>query len=116
MHTTIEINNALEVISAQINEKTMALGPLREAHQIAKATYENNFSRYLLETKAKYPEYTVQEIKAKAINFSHSYRLEAIKAESAYRKVCNELRALNTEYEGLREQSFNIRAELHRLR
>lgn len=115
MHTMADVNNALEVISSEINEKTAELSPLREAHQIAKATYENTFSRYLLETKAINPEYTVQEIKATATNLAYSAKLEAIKAESAYRKACNELKALNTEFEGLREQAYNLRSEIKRL-
>ena len=116
MFTTVEINNALEVINTQIDEKTAELEPLRSAHKNAKALYENNYSRYYLETKAKNTDWADGRVKALATNLAYNDKLDAIKAESSYMKVNNELKALYTEVDCLKEQSYNIRAELNRLK
>ena len=110
-----QIGSELDRVENLINTKTEELSVLRESYQVAKATYENNFSRYLLETKAKNTEWTAQEIKAQAINLAYSDKLEEIKKESAYRKMANELKALYTQHDGLKEQSYNLRAEVKRV-
>jgi hypothetical protein len=107
-----EIGSELDRVENLIAEQNLYLSKYREEFQIAKANYENNFSRYLLETKAKNPDYTAQEVKAMAINLSYTDKLEEIKKESIYRRVANEVKALYTQHDGLKEQSFNLRCEI----
>jgi len=110
-----EIGAELERVENLINEKTLELSTLREAYQIAKAMFENTFSRYLLETKAKNPDWTVQEVKAQAVNLAYVDKLEKIKKESSYQKANNELEALYTQHDGVKEMSYNLRQEMNRL-
>ena len=115
MNSINEINEAMEKVNNEICEKGNKLAELREQYQTAKAIYENMFAKYLLETKALNPEMRVQEIKAMATNLAYTDRINAIKAESQYRRAQNEFKALELTFEGLREASYGLRAEIKRL-
>jgi len=115
MKTLQEINESLERVHIELNKKIFEMEIARTEYQHAKAIYENEYSKYLLETKMKCTDWTVQEIKAKTITLSYPEKLGMIKAESQYRSLSGELKGLYTEHDGLREQAFNLRAELKRL-
>jgi len=115
MNTIREVGIEFEKTHKRMAELANSLSELRENYQRAKALYENSFSRHLLEIKAREPEWTVQEVKAQATNLAYDDRLLCIKAESAYKRVVNEMKMLDTYLEGLKEHSYNLRQELKNL-
>jgi hypothetical protein len=108
----LQVGSELERVSKLISKKSDELSVLREDYQKSKALYENNFSRYYLETKAKQSEWSEKAITAQATNLAYNDKLDEIRQESSYRKVVGELKALYTEHEGLKEISFNLRAQI----
>ena len=106
-----EVNLELESVSKRLMEAYDKASSLRDLYLVAKATYEKDMARYTLEAKAKNPDATQTDVHAEAVCLAHEARLTAIRAESAYRKVQNEIRGLTERLEALREKSFNLRKE-----
>src|SRR3990167_518538 len=94
-----------------IEQKTGDLETAREAYLYSKARWENEYARFLLESKTKNPDAVQEEIKALATNLSYQERLNCIRAESAYRRLQNEVKALREKLDVCREISWNLRAE-----
>ena len=111
IETFAEANCSLFSISEQIEQKTGELEAARERYLYAKARWENNQARYLLETKLKYPTMVQSEILASAINLSYQDKLDYIKYESAYRRLVGELKALRDRLSVYQEISWNLRRE-----
>jgi len=106
-----EINSELSEIVKQIELKSYEFNDAREKFLLAKANYENSRARYLLEEKAKNTDLTQAELNALATNLSHADRLEFIKAESSYRRLMGEIRALRDKLDVAQEISYNLRRE-----
>ena len=106
-----EANKELFDVGELITQKTHELNDAREKYLYAKALWENNYARYLLETKVKNLEMTQEEIKASATNLAYEDKLTAIKAESSYKKLVNEIKALRDKISVLQEISWNLRKE-----
>jgi len=106
-----EINNELEQIVKLIEIKSFELNNAREKFLLMKASYENSRARYLLEEKAKNTDLTQSELNALATNLSHADRLEFIKAESSYRRLVGEIKALRDRLDVAQEISYNLRRE-----
>lgn len=107
----LEVNNELLDITEQIESLTFELNAAREDHLTKKAIYENEFSRYILETKVKDPDATQTDIKAMATNLAHQTRMESIRADSNYHRILNVLKARHDRLDALREVSYNLRKE-----
>lgn len=110
--TLPEISALLESIPAEIEKKFAELSGLRLQYLTAKAGHERDHARYLLETKTKNPDMTQAEIVATAVNLAFDKKMDAIKAESAYRKCVGELRTLRDRLEAVYEGSYNLRQEM----
>jgi len=106
-----ETNKNLFDVAELIEKKTGELEAAREGYLYAKARWENNQARYLLETKLKHPTMVQSEILASAINLSYQDKLDYIKCESAYRRLVGELKALRDRLSVYQEISWNLRKE-----
>src|SRR3990167_1720255 len=106
-----EANKELFDTGELIEKRTGELETARERYLYAKARWENNQARYLLETKLKYPTMVQSEILASAINLSYQDKLDYIKYESAYRRLVGELKALRDRLSVYQEISWNLRRE-----
>src|SRR3990167_11158769 len=106
-----EANKELFDTAELIEKKTDELETAREMYLYAKAKVENEYARFLLESKTKNPDAVQEEIKALATNLSYGERLNCIKAESAYRRLQNEVKALRDKLDVCKEISWNIRRE-----
>jgi len=110
--TFAEANSELEDVAEAIETKTQELTAAREKYLLAKDAYEFAYSRHLLETKVREPDMVQSEIIAQAKVLSHDARLEAIKAESVYKKIMEDLRSLRDRLDAAREISYNLRREV----
>jgi len=106
-----EANSSLFSTGELIEKKTGELETAREAYLYAKARWENEYARFLLESKTKNPDAVQEEIKALATNLSYQERLNCIKAESLYRRLQNEVKALRDKLDVLKEVSWNLRKD-----
>jgi len=106
-----ETNKNLFDIAELIEKKTDELETAREAYLYGKARWENEYARFLLESKVKNPDAVQEEIKALATNLSYQERLNCIKAESLYRRLQNEVKALRDKLDVCKEVSWNLRRE-----
>ena len=106
-----EANKNLFDTAEQIEKKTGELEAAREGYLYAKARWGNEYARFLLESKTKNPDAVQEEIKAFATNLSYQERLECIKAESLYRRLQNEVKALRDKLDVLKEVSWNLRKD-----
>lgn len=106
-----EANKELFDVGELITQKTYELNDAREKYLYAKALWENEYARYLLETKMRHPDMVQSEILALATNLSYQNKIDAIKAESAYKRLVNDIKALRDKLDVLREVSFNLRRE-----
>ena len=105
------VNKDFFDIAEQIEKKTNDLETAREAYLYSKARWENEYARFLLESKTKNPDAVQEEIKALATNLSYGERLNCIRAESAYRRIQNEVKALRDKMDVLKEVSWNLRKD-----
>ena len=106
-----EANKELFDTAELIEKKTDELETAREMYLYAKAKVENEYAKFLLESKTKNPDAVQEEIKALATNLSYQERLECIKAESLYRRLQNEVKALREKLDVMREVSWNLRKD-----
>ena len=106
-----EANKELFDVAEKIELKTGELENAREKYLLCDAEYENEYSRTLLETKLKRQDATQSEIVAQAKVLSYEKKLEMIKAEFAYKRLQNEVRALRDKLDVCKEISWNLRKE-----
>src|SRR3990167_4813001 len=106
-----ETNKNLFDVAELIEKKTGELETAREGYLYGKARWENEYARFLLESKVKNPDAVQEEIKALATNLSYQERLNCIRAESAYRRLQNEVKALRDKLDVLKEVSWNLRKD-----
>ena len=114
MKTLSEINNCLIEVSQKINQKTEELNAAREEYLNKEAIYTNEYSKYYLQTKVTNTDWTGSRVLAQATNLAHNNKMEAIKAESRYKRLQGDLKALNSEFDALKEEGYNVRAEIKR--
>ena len=105
------INYELENVLKILQEKTIELAVSRENYLKAKIFAEKEYSRFLLESKAKNPDMVQSEIKAQAKVLSYDSKLESVKFQSSYMKIFNELKVLRDQLDMLYEHSYNLRSE-----
>ncbi len=115
MKTFAEINAEMEEIQKQIDLASGELCDSREEFLKKKAEYEFKMSKSYLTQKASYTEWTEARLKAYSIEQSAEERLVFITAESEYRKISNNLRSMRDRIETLKEEGYNLRAELRGL-
>lgn len=115
MKTIADINNELEKIDNEIEETSSFLTDTREDYLTKKAEYEIGVARSYLTAKAQNQSWTESMLKAFSITENEVKRMEFITSESAYRKVQNKSNQLRDKFDSLKEQSYNLRADLRKL-
>lgn len=106
-----EINAELDQLTKSIMLKTNEMESAREAYLTAKANYDFTMAGVKLSAKAMNPDATQTDLDAEAISKGHAARMDSIKAECAYKRLSNEIRAYRDRLESAREVAFNLRAE-----
>ena len=104
---SVELSNTAK----EIQLKDGLVEAARLTYLTAKAEHERASAKALIETKLRNPEMTQTDIKAESVVISYDAKISAIIAESAYKKLVGELKALRDKLETLREISFNLRCE-----
>ena len=107
-----EIDRLLTEIPKEKARKLEEARQARTAAKNAKAAYELRYSQILYTLKLKSTDLTQTDLKAQATIGSHQERLNMILAEAAWKKVLNDLAALEDTFQATLEASYNWRSEI----
>ena len=116
MRTFTEINSQMEEIQKEIDLTSGELTDARTEYLLKKAEYELKQSKTYLTMKVTNEDWTEARLKAYSIEQSNEERIAYITAESEYKKLTNNLRSLRDKIDVLKEEGYNLRAELRSLK
>lgn len=106
-----KLSTEIYQVSRDIQIKDGLVEAARLEYLTKKAEYERDRAKVLMTTKLKNPEKTQTDVVAEATVIVFDSRMAAVIAESAYKKLVGELKALRDKLDGLKECSYNLRAE-----
>ena len=105
------LSTELYQAAKEIQIKDGLVEAARLVYLTAKADYERDKAKALIETKLRNPEMTQTDVNAESVVISYDSKITAVKAESAYKKLVGELKALRDKLTALQECSYNLRQE-----
>jgi len=112
MQTLNEFGNSLFKLSEAIDNGTKEFNKANEIYLTTKAMYENEVAKAYLSHKAKGEKVSDTFANTNAETENYALKMELVKAESQAEAIKNLLRAKRDKFEAIKEQSYNLRAEI----